>query len=1006
MRATPDARRRRSRRWPTAVRANDSQQPRDRSTAFISRPAGQLGRDDVRPGRRGHGGRRQRLVRRPPDHACPRPPQTLAELTGLDKPSCAAALRNVLRAGSAVTPPDDQRPVFAFRLHQFLSKGDTVYVSLEPEDTRHITGSYQVRVPGHPDKALLPLGLLPRVRPGVPRGRPHHGRRRRASFVSRRDADASGGDAVTGYLYISADNPWPDDADRDQAASPRPGWSPTPTTDRVAVIESKREVPARRPRVAAPGRRRGRHRHRPPGLVRPHPVRVLPALRRLLRAGPRPATSASSPPSTPRAAPARPRCCPRRSVRSLKSLPETQLPPTARKLLTFVDNRQDASPAGRPLQRLRRRSAQLRAALYRGAGDAGAERPRRHDDLAERGHRRPRPARSPTYASDPDAKFGAAKDAERALRDVSATASTATSSAAGASPCPTSSRPACSRSHYRVLAELAADEESWAGTYPPATDQRRAARRSCARSCSTTCAASCAIDVDYLTADGFDRLKRRSPRQHLVVPWALDEDEPRWSRPASPSRGRPRRAATTRGARRLRPRRLRPVPAPRRRRPAGQRLAQVRRRASGSSATCSGSSSRAGLLVAEPTDAGRQPGLPAQRRRPALASPATAAPARHDPLRKSFAGEETARVNPFFVALLPRRRRRLRRACRPREHTAQVAAGGARGARGRRSATASLPLLYCSPTMELGVDIAEPQRRRPAQRAADARQLRPALRPRRPQRAAGARLHLLLHRQRPRQLLLPPLRARWSPARCAPPRLDLANEDLVRSHVHAIWLAETERVAEVLASPTSSTLDGERARPSRCSPTSWHADHRRRRRRRAARSTRAERVLATCGRPGRRRLVTPTAGSTRRSRPGRRACGFDRACDRWRDLYRAALDRVRTTQNKLDRRRLAPAPTTATSARAAAAPRPQSQLELLRDDDSRGTVPVRLLQLPLLRQRGLPARLLLPAPAALGLHPRPPRRQARRRLPVSARASSRSASSGPQPRSTTRAPAT
>src|SRR5690242_14031579 len=26
----------------------------------------------------------------------------------------------------------------------------------------------------------------------------------------------------------------------------------------------------------------------------------------------------------------------------------------------------------------------------------------------------------------------------------------------------------------------------------------------------------------------------------------------------------------------------------------------------------------------------------------------------------------------------------------------------------------------------------------------------------------------------------------------APPRLDLANEDLVRSHVHAIWLAETQ----------------------------------------------------------------------------------------------------------------------------------------------------------------------------------------------------------------------
>src|SRR5713101_6009854 len=27
----------------------------------------------------------------------------------------------------------------------------------------------------------------------------------------------------------------------------------------------------------------------------------------------------------------------------------------------------------------------------------------------------------------------------------------------------------------------------------------------------------------------------------------------------------------------------------------------------------------------------------------------------------------------------------------------------------------------------------------------------------------------------------------------APPRLDLANEDLIRSHIHAIWLAETEQ---------------------------------------------------------------------------------------------------------------------------------------------------------------------------------------------------------------------
>lgn len=85
--------------------------------------------------------------------------ERLAEQTGLDRATCVAALRAVLREGSATVHPDSRRPVFAFRLHQFLSKGNTVYVSLEPEAERHITGTYQVSVPGSPDKTLLPLGF-------------------------------------------------------------------------------------------------------------------------------------------------------------------------------------------------------------------------------------------------------------------------------------------------------------------------------------------------------------------------------------------------------------------------------------------------------------------------------------------------------------------------------------------------------------------------------------------------------------------------------------------------------------------------------------------------------------------------------------------------------------------------------------------------------------------------------------------------------------------------------
>ena len=146
---------------------------------------------------------------------------------------------------------------------------------------------------------------------------------------------------------------------------------------------------------------------------------------------------------------------------------------------------------------------------------------------------------------------------------------------------------------------------------------------------------------------------------------------------------------------------------------------------------------------------------------------------------------------PVLPRALPGHGARRWPACVAREHTAQVDRRTTAGARGRVPRRRRCKLLYCSPTMELGVDIAEPQRRRDAQRPADPGQLRPALAAGPAVRPARAGHHLLRHRQRPRPVLLPPLRATWSPGRGRRPALDLANEDLVRSHVHAIWLAET-----------------------------------------------------------------------------------------------------------------------------------------------------------------------------------------------------------------------
>ena len=123
-----------------------------------------------------------------------------------------------------------------------------------------------------------------------------------------------------------------------------------------------------------------------------------------------------------------------------------------------------------------------------------------------------------------------------------------------------------------------------------------------------------------------------------------------------------------------------------------------------------------------------------------------------DPVRRRFEAEKRPRVVTFFRDLYRDAGVKLA-GLRAAEHTAQVPALIARSG-SRRSATATLPLLFCSPTMELGVDIAILNAVGDAQRAADTGELRPAQRSRRPVGPAGDRRHLLLHRQQPRPLLL------------------------------------------------------------------------------------------------------------------------------------------------------------------------------------------------------------------------------------------------------------
>jgi hypothetical protein len=124
------------------------------------------------------------------------------------------------------------------------------------------------------------------------------------------------------------------------------------------------------------------------------------------------------------------------------------------------------------------------------------------------------------------------------------------------------------------------------------------------------------------------------------------------------------------------------------------------------------------------------------------------------------------------------------------------------------------------------------------------------------------------------------------------PRIDLGNEELVRSHVHAIWLAES---GLWLGTSLRELLDVEGEQPSLAlKPAVVASLERPSVRQRAA--VQARQVLASLG-------EEMTAAAWYREGWLEQALEqaldrFDRACERWRELYQAAC-KQRERQNKI-----------------------------------------------------------------------------------------------------------
>lgn len=801
----------------------------------------------------------------------------LADLTGLPIADCSQAIEEALLAGYDVMQKDTPFPVFAFRLHQFISRGDMVYASLEEPDTRYITLSGQKFVPGDRHKVLLPISfcrecgqeyyLVSRVTDQV---------NGRTIFISRDLRDQTRDeDEERGFLYRNPANPWPDDLETLVAEERLPEDWLEPHKDGLRVKYNQRKKLPEAVTLNTSGEEvsDGLHFH---FVKTPFPFclncGVTYSGRELSDFG-KLATLSSEGRSTSTTI---------LSLSALRTLRRDEtLRQTARKLLSFTDNRQDASlQAGHFNDFVE--VGLIRAALYRAVADSG-ESGLQHDQLALRVFQA---LNLPfdLYANDPEGGNNRSKRrlAEQAFRDVLGYRVYQDLRRGWRITAPNLEQCGLLQIDYLDLQEVCADEAVWADCHPTLTTATAGQRRRVCKLLLDILRRGLAIRVDYLDSIYQEGMKQRSS-QHLAIPWAIDESE----RLTHDFIAVP-------GSARYRSNREYLFVSPRSGFGMFLRRAGTFPNYQGARLKVEDSQdiiqqlferlAREGLLerVEEPQDKEDFPGYQLNASLMVWLAGDGRTPF-HDPIRMPRLPVESkvpSRANQFFVNHYRDVALDLK-GVEAREHTAQVPSDE-RERREEAFRKADLPVLYCSPTMELGVDIAQlnvvnmrnvpPTPANYAQRSGRAgRSGQPALVF---TYCTTGSPHDQYFFKRPSHMVAGSVR---------PPRLDLANEDLIRAHVHAVWLAET---GQTLYDSLKELLNLDEEPPSL-----------------AVRQNVLESLQQPAARQQAEQRLTHILSTIAdeleeaawyneewlHQTLSQALTRFDEACDRWRSLYKAAL---------------------------------------------------------------------------------------------------------------------